>query len=64
MVGSVEMWRYDTGIHLMEIGVVSGYDITTEAALTKLMYLLGNYTDVSEIKSILNKSLRGEISIR
>lgn len=64
LAGSVEMWRYDTGLHLLQIGVLSGYDITTEAALTKLMYLLGNYTDASEVKSALNKSLRGEISLR
>ena len=64
MSGSVEMWRYDTGVHLKQIGVVSGYDITTEAAVTKLMYLLGNYTDVGEVRMMLNKSLRGEISVR
>ena len=64
MAGSVEMWRYDTGRHLQEIGIVSGRDMTTEAALTKLMYLLGNYSDSDEIKMMLNKSLRGEISIR
>lgn len=64
MAGNVEMWRYDTGRHLQEIGLVSGHDMTTEAALTKLMYLLGNYSDYDEIKMMLNKSLRGEISVR
>lgn len=62
--GSVEMWRYNTGLHLQEIGIVSGHDITTEAALTKLMYLLGKYTDTDEVRMMLNKSLRGEISVR
>ena len=61
--GSVEMWRYETGIHIMEAGVISGRDITTEAAITKLMYLLGNVSSLEEIKSSLNKSLKGEISV-
>ena len=61
--GNVEMWRYETGIHMMEAGVISGLDITTEAAITKLMYLLGNVSSIDEIKSSLNKSLKGEISV-
>lgn len=63
IAGSVEMWRYETGLHMLGMGIVSGYDITTEAALTKLMYLLGNFNDVSEVKKMLNKSLKGEISL-
>lgn len=61
LAGNVEMWRYETGRHLLNIGVVSGHDISTEAALTKLMYLLGNCESVHEIKDNLNKSLKGEI---
>lgn len=63
LAGSVEMWRYETGIHMLDMGLVSGYDITTEAAITKLMYLLGNNNDLQEVKNLLNKSLRGEISL-
>ena len=60
--GRVEMGMYETSRALDKIGVISGYDITTEAAITKLMYLLGKYSDRSEIVKDLNKSLRGELS--
>ena len=50
-------------ITLLDIGVVSGYDSTTEAALTKLMFLLANMQDKSDIITSLNKSIRGEINI-
>lgn len=63
LAGSVEMWRYETGIHMLEIGIISGHDITTEAAVTKLMYLLANCNSTEEIKASLNKSLKGEINI-
>ncbi|WP_075589714.1 asparaginase [Labilibacter marinus] len=63
LAGSVAMGRYETGIHLLEMGVFSGGDITTEAALTKLMYLLGNAINTEEVKICLNKSLKGEIYI-
>lgn len=61
LAGNVEMWRYETGRHLLNMGVVSGHDITTEAALTKLMYLLGNCATEEELKNNLNESLKGEI---
>jgi L-asparaginase len=63
LAGSVEMWRYETGVHLRELGVISGYDITTESAVTKLMYLLANMASKEDIKNNLNRSLRGEINI-
>lgn len=63
LAGSVEMERYETGIELMKSGMISGYDSTTEAAVTKLMFLLGSFDDRDLIKSSLNKSLRGEITI-
>lgn len=60
IAGSVEMWRYETGIHMLEIGILSGHDITTEAAITKLMYLLANCNSSDEVKANLNRSLKGE----
>jgi L-asparaginase len=61
--GSVEMGRYKTSIHLLEAGVVSGYDITTESAVTKLMFLLGHYQDSTIIRQKMDCSFCGEITL-
>ena len=60
--GAVKMGQYETSAELLDAGVVSGKDMTTEAAITKLMFLLGQGLDHNEIKLHLNKSLIGEIS--
>lgn len=60
--GGVEMGLYETSYALRNCGVISGYDSTTEAALTKLMFLLGQGMETEEIKKMLTLSLRGEIS--
>lgn len=60
--GKVVMGQYETSLELLNSGVVSGKDMTTEAAVTKLMFLMGQGLKPAEIKMYLNKSLRGEIS--
>lgn len=62
IAGSVNMDIYATGKSLKELGIVNGYDSTTESALGKLFFLMGKSDSNTEVKSRLYDDLRGEIS--
>ena len=59
--GSVEMGLYAVSLNLMKAGVLSGYDITTEALLTKMMLLLGEQPDKAH--DLITQDLCGEVTV-
>jgi L-asparaginase len=62
-VGTVELGRYETSRHLKDVGVANGYDMTYESAVTKMMFLLGQFDDPKLVKEYLETDLRGEITV-
>lgn len=60
--GSVKLGMYETSRKLQQMGVLSGYDMTFEAAVTKLMYLMGQGLATADIKKMMEISIAGELT--
>jgi len=60
--GSVIFGQYETSVQLQKIGLINGKDITTESAIAKLMYLLGENISKADFKTIFETPLRGEMT--
>lgn len=60
--GSVKMGQYETSTHLKALGVISAADMTTEAAVTKLMFMLGTKVSSQEFKALYQSAIRGELT--
>ena len=54
--------EYETGRVLLDAGVISGFDMTIEAAITKLQFLFSNYNSVNEIKQNIIRNFAGELT--
>lgn len=61
--GTVIMDRYLSGSRLLEAGIIPGHDMTTEAAVTKLMFLLGHEKETEQVKLRMAQSVAGEVTL-
>ncbi len=63
MSGQVLMSRYETGLHLLQAGIMSGRDCTLECAMTKIMFLLAHDKTLAEIQKAMKTSIAGEVTL-
>ncbi len=59
---AVDLSKYESGRKAQELGALSAGDMTSEAALTKMMYLWGRYDDANRIKTLFTENIAGEVS--
>lgn len=60
---AVDLTNYESGRKALELGALSAADMTTEATLTKLMYLMGNHQDIHNVKHYFKQDLAGEMTV-
>jgi L-asparaginase len=59
--GAVQLGKYDSSKQFLNVGVLGGGTLTTEAAMTKMMFVLANYKNDTRIRELLTTSLCGEM---